>query len=110
VETTSTESTSTEELTVTVEKTAEGTIRVSWTAPENTPKTDSFRVLHSARQNVTFGTDQATQPFWFQYMNSARSTELSNVPKGKRYFRVCEYDNQKQECVKYSNEVEFQVE
>lgn len=85
--TTSTPDTSTGDgLTVTVNPMGGGKVQVNWTVPENFDRTNSIRVLHSGRPD-------SDRPFYFQYMNTARSTELNNVPTGKRYFKVCEYKN-----------------
>lgn len=103
-ENTNTSSTAVEGFTVTVEPNENGNVKVSWTVPNNFNKKLSFRVLHSAKPNP-----DSPAAFWFQYMNSTRSTELSNVPKGNRYFRVCGYDLTQNKCVNYSNEVEAEV-
>lgn len=85
---------------------------VSWTVPDSVSKTNSFRVMHSARPNPSFSSTpdpKSPNAYWTQYMNSTRTTTLNGVPKGKRYFRVCEFDTAAQQCVKYSNEVTVQV-
>ena len=81
-----------------------GTVSVKWTVPENFDRTKSFQVLHSSKPNPEHPT-----AFWFQYMNSIRETELSNVATGTRYIRVCAFDLEKKECVKFSNEVQVDV-
>ena len=98
--------TSTEEYKIdaTGESLGNGVVSIKWTVPENFDRTKSFQVLHSSRPNPSHPT-----AFWFQYMNSARTTELSNVAAGKRYFRICAFDLEKNECVGYSNDVELEV-
>lgn len=93
---------------VKIEATAEalggGIVSVKWTVPDNFDKTKSFQVLHSSKPNPNHPT-----AFWFQYMNSARTTELSNVAPGTRYFRVCAFDLTANECTNFSNEIELEV-
>ena len=100
-------STSTEEdykIEATAEALGNGMVSVKWTVPENFDRTKSFQVLHSSKPNPNHPT-----AFWFQYMNDARTTELSNVTTGKRYIRVCAFDLSKNECVGFSNEIELEV-
>ena len=93
-----------QEITATAEVLENGVVSVKWNVPENFDKTKSFQVLHSSKPNPNHPT-----AFWFQYMNNIRSTELSNVATGTRYIRVCSFDLDKKECVKFSNEIQVEV-
>lgn len=92
------------ELGATFEQNGKGLIKINWTVPENFSSSSSFRVLHSAKQNP-----DSPAAFWFQYMNSVRNAEISDVPTGTRYFRICEYNLAEDKCVNYSKEIEMEV-
>jgi hypothetical protein len=92
------------EIVASAESLGNGVVSVKWTVPENFDRTKSFQVLHSSKPNPDH-----PSAFWFQYMNSERATELSNIATGTRYIRVCSFDLEKKECVKYSNEVQLEV-
>lgn len=98
------EEAATSEIVASAEALGNGSVSVKWTVPEGFDKTKSFQILHSSKPNPDH-----PSAFWFQYMNSVRSTELGNVATGTRYFRVCSFDLEKKECVKYSNEIQLEV-
>jgi hypothetical protein len=92
------------EIVASAESLGNGVVSVKWSVPENFDKTKSFQVLHSSKPNPDH-----PSAFWFQFMNSERTAELQKISPGTRYIRVCSFDLEKKECVKFSNEVQVEV-
>ena len=92
------------DFTVTAEALNPGIVKITWTAPATSGPNTAWRVLHSARPNPTL----EGKAYWFQRSSSdARDASFGKLPPGKRYFRVCEFKNEK--CARYSNEVIVEV-
>ena len=92
-----------ETFTVAAEALGSGAVKVSWNTPADADPTSVFRVVHGNKPNPTY-----PGGYWFQRSDkTVREATLTNLPKGLRYLRVCEFKNN--QCVKYSNELEVDV-
>ena len=80
-----------------------GVVNVKWTVPIDMNTKGGFRLLNSMRPNL----DQIENPFWYWFNGTVREADWKNIPSGKRYFRACQFSDNK--CVRYSNEVEVEV-
>ncbi len=85
-------------LILSVEALGNGQVRFIWNKSDNP---GGYKMMHSARP-------EAENPFWQNVMTDNDEATFYNVPTGTRYFRICEMEEK--ECVKYSNEVELNVE
>ncbi len=86
------------DLILSVEALGNGQVRFIWNKSDNP---GGYKLLHSSRP-------EAENPFWQNVMTDNDEATFYNVPTGTRYFRICEMEEK--ECVKYSNEVELNVE
>lgn len=92
------------DFTVQVESLNPGIVKVTWNAPTPSDPDVTYRILHSAKPSPAL-----PSAYWYQRSNAeAREAAIGKLPKGTRYFRVCEFkDNQ---CRRYSNEAAVEVQ
>jgi hypothetical protein len=81
-----------------------GIVKFTWEAPKYMdPKTEQIMLLYSVAPEPVF-----PGSFWYRRAGTDKEAVWGNITPGKRYFRACEYKDEK--CVKYSNIVEVEVQ
>jgi len=89
-------------LTLTVEKADAGTVNLKWQAGKDLDVKGGFRLWYSGRNIPNDGA------YWYWLNSDTRTADWGNIPTGKKFFRVCVWQDDK--CGAYSNEVELEVE
>lgn len=84
------------------------TVKLTWVKPTDMAEGSTIRLMHSSSDNPSFpAADNNHQPYWYQPSSTQTELEWSNIPAGTRYFRACEYKDNK--CLRFSNTIKLQV-
>lgn len=103
---------------VTAESLGDGKVKMTWTLPANFPAGSTVRLLHSGSEHPSFPTTGKFNPFWQQVTKTDAEYTFTNVTKGTRFFRACEFTESTcvgscefpdGRCENYSNEVTVDV-
>lgn len=89
-------------LSLTAKSLGDGAVQFNWTIPANMDTSGGFKILHSAKSDP-----QYPGAFWYRQSSNKREATWSNIPTGKRFFKICQY--LQDDCKTYSNIVELEV-
>ena len=93
---------------LTAELTGTKEVKVSWTKPTDMTEGSVIRLMHSSADNPTFPVPaDGRDPYWYQPGAARTELEWSSIPAGTRYFRACEFKDDK--CLRHSNTVMLEV-
>lgn len=101
---TSTPVAATDSFALTAKATTPGRASFHWTIPADMNKADTFRVLNGSVENPTM-----VRAYWDQFSSDKSAAEFAISPTGSRHFRVCVFDLTKNNCIRYSNDLQLEI-
>lgn len=82
-------------------------VKLSWNISDKLDESNRFIIIRDEKRDP----EHTGKNFWVRQYYTNREYTWKNVPKGEQHFRICITEkNDIDTCVKYSNDVEVQVE